>query len=323
MDIVALGEALIDFSVSGADEAGYPLLQAKPGGAPANFLSAATAFGASTAMLAKVGTDVFGQLLRKTMDTQQLSTDYVLSDPNFFTTLAFVTLDSATGERQFSFARKPGADTQLRWEEIRPMLDSDFGVFHFGTLSLTGEPAKTTTQQAVAAAKAGGKVISFDPNLRVPLWDNLENAREQMLWGLQQADVVKISDEEIDFLFHTSVENGIRKIADTYGTKVIFGTAGRTGCAFLNQNGTGFCPAFQVRSVDATGAGDIFGGTAMAMLLRQRDRMFTLSSGEMENVVRTASAAAALSTMYYGGISSIQPEADVLRFLKENTAPSC
>ena len=199
IDVTAMGELLIDFAMKSTDGSGYPTLAGNPGGAPGNLLAALNAYGCKTAFLGKVGEDVFGRLLLKTLETAGISTQGIVVDPAVFTTLAFVTLDAA-GNRSFSFARKPGADTRLRFEELDLSLIDGCRDFHFGTLSLTDEPVKTATEKAVAYAKEKGKIISFDPNLRKPLWRSLEDARQAMLWGLSQADIVKISDEEVLFL---------------------------------------------------------------------------------------------------------------------------
>ena len=180
-DVVALGELLIDFTAQGAGTDGYPLMAAHPGGAPANFLAAIARLGGRTALLSKVGADAFGTMLTGTLREVGVDTRGVVVAEDAFTTLAFVTLDTH-GERSFSFARKPGADTQLRFEELDLSLIEKTKAFHFGTLSLTDEPARGATQRAVAFAKERGKLITFDPNLRPPLWRSPDDAREQMLW---------------------------------------------------------------------------------------------------------------------------------------------
>ena len=178
MDVVALGELLIDFTNVSADADGYPTMSAHPGGAPANFLAALTKFGARTAFLGKVGTDTFGKLLTATLRKAGIDTRGLIAAEDVFTTLAFVTLDE-TGNREFAFARKPGADTQLSFEEIDLSLIDEAKVFHFGTLSLTDEPARTATYRVVDYAKRAGKLITYDPNLRKPLWNDLEEAKKQ------------------------------------------------------------------------------------------------------------------------------------------------
>ena len=314
-DVVALGELLIDFAPVSADEAGYPTLKAQPGGAPGNFLAALQSYGCSTALIGKVGDDAFGHLLVGTLQGLGIGTEGIVTDPAVFTTLAFVTLD-ATGNRSFSFARKPGADTCLRTEEVNYALLDDCKVFHFGTLSLTGEPAREATQAAVAYAKEHGKLISFDPNLRKPLWPSEEDAKLQMEWGLRQADIVKISDEEIDFLWGLTPEAGAQKLLDEYGVRLVYATLGPKGCHFANQNGCGEVPSpTGLHVIDTTGAGDIFGGSAMSQFLRLGKAPETLTVDEMAAVTRFACCAASLSTQTHGGINSVVPEAEVRKVL--------
>lgn len=304
-DVVALGELLIDFTCVSADAGGYPTMAAHPGGAPANFLAAVTKFGGKTALLGKVGTDTFGRLLTGTLEQAGIETRGIVASSDVFTTLAFVTLDEH-GDREFAFSRKPGADTQLRFSELNLSLIDDARVFHFGTLSLTDEPARATTYRAVAYAKERGKLITFDPNLRKPLWKDLEAAKEQMLWGLSQADVVKISDEEIEFLFGLSPQEGAKKILSDYGVKLVFATCGADGCWFENQNACGHVDSLKgIKVVDTTGAGDIFGGSAVWKVLQTGKRPEELNEAELREAVRFACTAAGLSTTKPGGISSV------------------
>ena len=193
-DVIALGELLIDFAPKSRSETGYPVLAAQPGGAPANFLAALTRYGCRTALIGKVGDDMFGRLLVETVRSAGIDTRGILMDPDVFTTLAFVSLDES-GNRDFSFARKPGADTCLRPEEVDGALLREARVFHFGTLSLTDEPAASATRSAVQTAKDAHLLISVDPNLRKPLWKSEADAKAAIEWSLRQADIVKISDE--------------------------------------------------------------------------------------------------------------------------------
>ncbi len=304
-DVVALGELLIDFTCVSADADGYPTMAAHPGGAPANFLAAVTKFGGKTALLGKVGADTFGRLLTGTLGQAGIETHGIVASSDVFTTLAFVTLDEH-GDREFAFSRKPGADTQLRFSELELPLIDDAKAFHFGTLSLTDEPARATTYRAVAYAKERGKLITFDPNLRKPLWKDLETAREQMLWGLSQADVVKISDEEIEFLFGLNPQEGTRKILNDYGVKLVFATCGADGCWFENQNACGHVDGLKgIKVVDTTGAGDIFGGSAVWKVLQAGKRPEELNEAELREAVHFACTAAGLSTTKPGGISSV------------------
>lgn len=314
-DVVALGELLIDFSCQSSDADGYPTMTAHPGGAPANYLAALAKYGKKTAFLGKVGNDSFGRLLKSTLETAGIDTSGLVISKDFFTTLAFVTLDEQ-GDREFSFARKPGADTQLSFDELKLSLIDEAKVLHFGTLSLTDEPARATTYKAVEYAREKGKLISFDPNLRPPLWMSMDDAREQMLWGLMQADVVKISDEEASFLFDLEPEAAAGHIVENFNVKLIYVTCGANGCYYMNKNARGFAASLEgIRVQDTTGAGDIFGGSAMSALLESGKAPEKLSEAELEKIVRFASAAAGLSTTRAGGISSVPARTELEPYL--------
>lgn len=315
IDVVALGELLIDFTAVTTDPEGYPTMAAHPGGAPANFLAALAKFGAKTALLGKVGADAFGDLLVRTLDRAGIETRGVVRGSDVFTTLAFVTLDGQ-GDRTFSFARKPGADTRLSFEELDLELVEEASVFHFGSLSLTHEPAREATCRAVAWAKERGKLITYDPNLRMPLWPDAETARQQLLWGLSQADVVKISDEEVAFLFGLDPNQGAEHILAHYGVKLVFVTCGAQGCFYKNRNAQGHVPALRgIRVVDTTGAGDIFGGSALWKLLKSSAAPEDLTGSQLREIVTFASAAAGLSTTSHGGISSVPELAQVMEHI--------
>ena len=316
IDVVALGELLIDFTCIGNDADGYPTMAAHPGGAPANFLAALQKFGAKTALMGKVGTDAFGKLLTGTLQKAGISTAGLIETEDVFTTLAFVTLDE-TGNREFSFARKPGADTCVAFEDLDLRLIDEAKVFHFGTLSLTDEPARSATYRAVEYAKSRGKLITCDPNLRKPLWKDLAVCREQMLWSLKQADVVKISDEEVEFLFGLSVEEGAEHILREYGVKLVFVTCGADGCYFKNALAQGKVASLSdIKVVDTTGAGDIFGGSAVWKLLELGKAPETLDEQELREIVTFACTAAGLSTTKSGGISSVPEYEEVLKRMK-------
>lgn len=311
IDVVALGELLIDFATQNTDTDGYPTMAAHPGGAPANFLAALTKFGAETALIGKVGSDTFGKLLLSTLQKAGIETKGMVVTDDVFTTLAFVTFD-AHGDREFAFSRKPGADTCLSFEEIDLSLIDEAKVFHFGTLSLTDEPARSATYKAVAYAKEKGKLITYDPNLRKPLWADLEEAKHQLIWGLGQADVVKISDEEVEFLFGLGVEEGAKYILENFGVKLVFVTCGADGCFFKNAVSEGHVPSLSnIHVIDTTGAGDIFGGSAVWKLLQTGKTPTELSADELTNIVSFACTAAGLSTTKPGGISSIPALSDL------------
>ena len=312
IDVVAMGELLIDFTYTETDGEGYPTMAAHPGGAPANFLAALASFGAKTAFLGKVGNDAFGKLLAGTLEKAGIETRGLILADDVFTTLAFVTLDE-TGDREFSFARKPGADTCITFEELDLSLIDEAKVFHFGTLSLTGEPARTATQKCVAYAKSKGKLLTYDPNLRKPLWDDLEAAKEQLIWGLNQADVVKISDEEVEFLFGLGPEAGAAHILEHFGAKLVFVTCGAEGCFFANRNAQGHVSSLSdIRVADTTGAGDIFGGSAVWKLLQLGKPPEELTEGQLRETVSFACTAAGLSTTKPGGISSVPRLTEVM-----------
>ena len=311
MDVVAIGELLIDFTFKSADKDGYPTMEAHPGGAPANFLAALNQYGYKTAMLGKVGNDTFGKLLLGALEKAGIETKGMIVTDDVFTTLAFVTLDES-GDREFSFARKPGADTQIAFEEIDLSLVDEAKVLHFGTLSLTDEPARTATYRLVEYAKNHGKLVTYDPNLRKPLWKSMEEAKEQLLWGLKDADVVKISDEEVEFLFGMGVQEGAAHILANYGVKLVFVTCGADGCWFQNRNCRGHVDGLSgIRVVDTTGAGDIFGGSAVWKLLQSGKAPELLEEQEVRDITRFACTAAGLSTTKPGGIPSV-PDYDTV-----------
>ena len=314
-DVVALGELLIDFAPQSVNAAGYPVLSANPGGAPGNFLAALSKYGCKTAMIGKVGDDAFGRLLIDTLAKAGIATEGVLADPGVFTTLAFVSLD-ASGNRDFSFARKPGADTCLKPEEIDEQLIAQSRVLHFGTLSLTDEPAASATRRAIELAKKHGVCVSLDPNLRKPLWKKEEDAKAAIEWSLRQADIVKISDEEIAWLWGLSPEEGAQKLLKEYGVSLVYATLGPKGChaATKNVSVTVSSPG-GIHVVDTTGAGDIFGGSAMSRFLKCGKPAEALSAEELSGIVRFACTAASLSTQHHGGITSVPEPEEVERRL--------
>ncbi len=312
-DVIAIGEMLIDFTVERVQEDGYPVMAAHPGGAPANFLAALARRGRRTAMLAKVGRDAFGRQLLDTVAQVGIDGRGIVVADDAFTTLAFVTRD-ANGEREFSFARKPGADMLLRTEEIDFSMVDETQVVHFGTVCMTDEPARATHKAVVAYARKAGKLVTFDPNLREPLWASLDDAREQMLWGCANADVVKISDNEVEFLFGCTPEEGARRLLETYGAKLVFVTLGKDGCCYANGRAMGRVPGLSgVSVVDTTGAGDIFGGTAVCGVLDSGKAPDELTADELRRIAGLACATASLSTTRLGGISSVPDPAEAER----------
>ena len=314
-DVIALGELLIDFAPHSTNEAGYPVLSANPGGAPGNFLAALNRYGCKTAMIGKVGEDTFGKLLVGTMKDAGIDTTGIIMDPDVFTTLAFVSLD-ASGNRDFSFARKPGADTCLKPEEVDESLIAAAKVFHFGTLSLTNEPAASATRRAIVLAKKHRLLISLDPNLRKPLWKREEDAKAAIEWSLHQADIVKISDEEIAWLWGISPEEGAQKLLSEYGVSLVYATLGPKGCYAATGRHTVMVQSPSgIHVVDTTGAGDIFGGSAMSQFIQCRKSPSELTGEELTRIVQFACTAASLSTQTHGGITSVPEPAQVLQLL--------
>lgn len=311
LDVVALGELLIDFACIDTDKDGYPTMAAHPGGAPANFLATLAKYGHKTALLGKVGDDTFGKLLIGTLKNAGIETQGIVSDPDCFTTLAFVTIDKS-GNREFAFARKPGADTRICPKEMELSLIEQAKIFHFGSLSLTDEPARTATRQAVAYAKSAKKLITYDPNLRKPLWSDLAEAKNQILWGLKQADVVKISDDEVEFLWNYPPEEGADKLLD-FGVSLAMVTLGAKGAYLTNRNGGCFVQNPQVQPIDTTGAGDIFGGSAISRILELNTAPRDLTLEQLRAIGTFAVTAAGISTETSGGIPSIPSLETVLR----------
>ena len=317
-DVTALGELLIDFAPHSMNEAGYPILSANPGGAPGNFLAALSRYGCTTAMIGKVGDDMFGHKLKQTLASVGIDTRGIVTDPAYFTTLAFVSLD-ADGNRDFSFARKPGADICLEAKELDTELISSSRVFHFGTLSLTDEPSASATRRAIELAKKADCLISCDPNLRKPLWKSEQMAREAIEWSLTQADIVKISDEEISFLWNLSPEQGAQKLLNEYGVSLVYVTLGPKGCNAATKKNCVTVPSPRgIKAIDTTGAGDIFGGSAMSRFLQLNKAPDLLTQEELKQIVRFACAAASLSTQKHGGITSVPLTEEVFRCMNAN-----
>ena len=319
-DVVALGELLIDFTESGKSSDGMRLFEQNPGGAPANMLTAVSRFGWKTALIAKVGDDMHGRFLIETLEKEGIATDAVIRDPKQFTTLAFVGLDS-NGERTFSFARKPGADTMLRDDELDMELLTNCKVFHFGSLSLTDEPARSATQKAVRTAKDSGAVISYDPNYRASLWPDVDTAVEMMKSAVPFADVLKVSDEESFLLTGCKDPEEAAEKLLAMGPKLVAVTLGSEG-AFLVGNGIKEkIPAFSVQSIDTTGAGDSFWGGFIGSFLTLGKKVEEMTREDLQKCAITGNAFAALCVQKRGGIPSIPTKKEVEEFLQtpENT----
>ncbi len=309
MDVIALGELLIDFVQTGATDLGAPLMAANPGGAPLNYLGALAKYGCSCGMIGKVGADAFGKLLARTLADANIAFLGQTTE-EAFTTLAFVSL-SKGGERSFSFARKPGADTLLRAEEVPYQHIREARVFHFGTLSLTDEPARGATMEAVKFARERGVTVSFDPNYRAMLWRSERDAREAMRWGFAHADTVKAGTDELELAYGVPWKEAARELAEG-GARLVFATMGSEGLYVTNGRFQRFLEAYCVDSVDTTGAGDIFFGAAMSRVLRCGAPLKSLDEAQILDAARFGAAAAALSTKKPGGLPSIVSEDEVM-----------
>lgn len=304
-DVVALGELLIDFTPDGLSEKGNILFERNPGGAPANVLAVLSKFGKKTAYIGKVGHDQFGYFLEETLRNNRIESSGLVFAENVNTTLAFVHLKE-DGDRSFSFYRKPGADLMLEENEVNYDLIRKGRVFHFGSVSLTGEPFRTATMKAVKFAKQQGLLISYDPNLREPLWDSLDEAKVIISEGLHYADVLKVSEEELHFLTDSmDLDEGTKWIWDKYGISVIFVTMGNKGCFYRLRGDVGSIPAYRVKAIDATGAGDAFFGSILFHLLENYMKLEQLTILDIEKFVQFANAAGALTTMRKGAIPAI------------------
>ena len=315
IDVAALGELLVDFTCNGASAQGNPFYEANPGGAPCNVLAMLAKLGKKTAFIGKVGEDQFGHLLRQVGLEAGISMDSLVMDPHSHTTLAFVKT-AENGDRDFSFYRDSGADTLLVPDEVPEDVIAGARIFHFGSLSLTGEPVRSTTQKAVALARASGCILSFDPNLRPPLWDDLEQAREQIHWGLAQCDVAKISDDELLFLTgETDFDAGAAKlIAQFPNLQMVNVTAGAQGSISYYQGLRVFQPGVTLGGViETTGAGDTFCAFVLNFLLEHG--LAHLTADDLTQMLRFANAAAYLVTTRRGAIRSMPEPEQVLALL--------
>lgn len=315
-DIVALGELLIDFTEAGYGKDGMKLFEQNPGGAPANLLTAASHMGCRTAFIGKVGADMHGIFLKETLKNEGIDIRAVVEDTDFFTTLAFVEIDK-NGERNFSFARKPGADTMLRKEELDIELLSNCRIFHFGSLSLTDEPSKGATLEAVALAKKAGAIISYDPNYRASLWKNQRTAVEEMKAVISLADVMKVSDEESLLLTGmTSYEKAADELL-AMGLKLVAITLGNQGVLVAREGKKEIVEAFQVESVDTTGAGDSFWGGFLSCFLSFNQSVDQMEWKNIKKCAITGNAVAALCVQRRGGIPSVPSKETVNSFINE------
>ena len=314
-DIAALGEILIDFTETGTSENGMKLFEQNPGGAPANLLVTASHMGYKTAIIGKTGADMHGAFLKETLKKEGVCTDYIIEDNTVFTTLAFVALNEK-GERYFSFARKPGADTCLSVEELDKDVLKNCQIFHFGSLSLTDEPARSATIEAVKTAKEAGAVISFDPNYRKPLWKKESDAAETIKGVMPYADLVKVSDEESVLL---TGEKDYKKAALKLlqaGPHIIAITLGSEGVYLAGNGYSGQIPGFKAEVTDTTGAGDSFWGGFLSKYLGSQADIKNMTWEKWKECAEYGNATASLCVQKRGGIPAIPLRKDVEDILK-------
>ncbi len=315
-DVIALGELLIDFTMNGQSEQGNDLFEACPGGAPCNVLAMLNEMGKKTAFIGKVGKDQFGKLLRNTLNDIGIDTSNLFTDSTVNTTLAFVHT-FPDGDREFSFYRNPGADMMLTEDEINTTFISQAKIFHFGTLSMTQDRVRAATKKAVKAAKESGALISFDPNLREPLWSSLELAKEQMNYGFSQCDILKISDNEIQFVTgKEDYDEGIRCLQEKYQIPLILLTMGKEGSRAYYKGMRVECSGFSVKTIETTGAGDTFMGSVLNYLLEHDFN--NLTEKQLEELLKLANAAAAIVTTRKGVIRAIPKKSEIEELLQRN-----
>ena len=313
-DVIALGELLIDFTMNGQSEQGNNMFEACPGGAPCN-VALLNKMGKKTAFIGKVGKDQFGALLRDTITEAGIDASNLMVDENVNTTLAFVHT-FPDGDREFSFYRNPGADMMLTADEVNPEVVKDTKVFHFGTLSMTHEGVREATKKAVETAKANGCLVSFDPNLRPPLWSSLDLAKEQMEYGFGKCDILKISDNEIQFVSgKEDYDEGIAYLQETYNIPLILLTMGKDGSRAYYKGMRVERPGFSVKAIETTGAGDTFCGSSLNYLV---DHDFeNLTEEQLGEMLTFANAAAALVTTKKGAIKAMPVKEEVLELIQK------
>jgi len=314
-DVVALGELLIDFINNGISAQGNPLFEANPGGAVCNVLAMLNKLGHKTAFIGKVGEDIFGHQLKKVLDEINIDTAGLLMDKEVRTTLAFVANDE-TGERSFSFYRNPGADMMLRADEVSEEAIRSARMFHFGTLSMTHELVREATKRALDMAKENGLLISFDPNLRESLWDTLENAKTQVDYGLHYCDVLKISDNEIQwFTGEEDFDKGIKILQDKYHVPLILLSMGKEGSRAYYKDLRVEVPGFiQEKTIETTGAGDTFFGSCLHFVLEKG--LEDLKESDLKEMLTFANAAASIITTRKGALK-VMPAEEEVRLLTE------
>lgn len=313
-DVTALGELLIDFTENGLSTQGNPLMEANPGGAPCNVLAMLTKLGKKTAFIGKIGNDMFGHQLKECVETAGIDTRALKMDDEVHTTLAFVHT-YPDGDRDFSFYRNPGADMMLTKEDVDEDLIRSSKIFHFGTLSSTHEGVREATRYAIDIAKESGAIVSFDPNLRPPLWKSLDDARAEIEYGLGKCDILKISDNEVTFLFDTEdYDEGARLLNEKYNIPLILITLGPDGSrAYYKGMRVEAAPFRSENTIETTGAGDTFCACALNYVLEHG--LDNLSEQDLKELLTFANAAASLITTKKGALKVMPERDEVVEFI--------
>lgn len=313
--VTALGELLIDFTENGKSTQGNPLFEANPGGAPCNVLAVLAKLGCKTAFIGKVGDDFFGRQLKTTIDELGIDASHLYMDGQIHTTLAMVH-HCSNGDRDFSFYRNPGADMMLTESEVPEEIIKCSKIFHYGTLSMTHEGVRTATKKAVRIAEEEKILISFDPNLRPPLWNSMEDARKQVLFGLEHCHILKISDNEIQWLTgKTDYTEGVEWIKQRYHIPLVLVTMGKNGSwAYYNGMIVEADSFFQENVTDTTGAGDTFLGCALYFILMHG--MSGLTKADLREMLSFANAAASLVVTHKGALKVMPDKEDIEKLLK-------
>lgn len=314
-DVVSLGELLVDFTYHGKSENGMRLFEQNPGGAPANVLCALANLGLKTSFIGKIGDDMHGNFLCSVLEEKGVDTSRVISANDVFTTLAFVEL-SESGERQFSFARKPGADTQLTPEEIKNIKWDDCKIFHFCSISITDEPVRSATISAIHAAKKAGCIISYDINYRAPLWQSEWDAREQIRNLLHLVDIIKISDEEMFLITDSTSPEAAAEYLLDLGIPCVVVTLGSGGAFAATKSANVLVPVPDVPVIDTTGAGDAFWSGFLYKLIEKGRKPNQLQKTELTQFTAFANAVAALCVQKRGGIPAMPKIEEVNEFVQ-------
>lgn len=314
IDVTALGELLIDFTENGTSAQGNPILEVNPGGAPCNVLAMLQKLGKQTAFIGKVGDDMFGRQLTEAVSSVGVDTRALLVDKEVHTTLAFVHT-YPDGDRDFSFYRNPGADMMLTKEDVDEDLIRSSRIFHFGTLSSTHEGVREATRYAIDVAKEAGDLISFDPNLRPPLWSSLDDAKKEIEYGLGKCDILKISDNEVEFLFGTTdYDLGAKLLKEKYNIPLILITLGPDGSrAYYKDMRVEVAPFLQDNTIETTGAGDTFCASSLNYVLEHG--LDHLTEENLKELLTFANAAASLITTKKGALKVMPEKEEVLAFI--------